>query len=111
MPFEKYMDGVLEYGVLQYCFVLEPLNEDDEIIKFARKSDYKDMAEASTKDGYDIISWEQGDYVFPLGDRNYTNNTHNGPALRLFTSYINSEIKYVIEGNNVTFYTYKEATK
>ena len=111
MPFEKYMDGVSEYGLLQYYFVLEPLNEDDEIIKFARKSDYKDMNEASTKDGYDIIRWEQGDYVFPLGDRNYTNNTHNGPALRLFTSYINSEIKYVIEGNNVTFYTYKEATK
>ena len=110
MPYEPTNDAIREYGILQYYYVLEPLDENDEIIKFARKSDYEGMYDVATKDGYEVISWNQGDYVFPLGEENYMyKNEHNSPVLRLFTSYVNSEIKYVIEGNNVTFYTYKEA--
>ena len=99
------------YGILQYSFVLEPVNENDEIIKYCRRATKYGEAEAVTKNGYENIEMHEGDYVFPIAelvDGNGGSRVVNHPALRMLPSSLNNSTSYVIDGNNVTFYVSKE---
>ena len=118
LPFEAYKELLEdykktkeEYGLLNYLFILEPSNEEDEMIKFARISDGSE--ERSTWD-YTNPTWGKGDYAFPLGDEiNFVNDNHqkNTSVLKKLISNLTNTIKYVIEDNNVTFYKIKEVAK
>ncbi len=99
------------YGILQYSFVLEPVNENDEIIKYCRRATQFGKAEAVTKNGYENIEMHEGDYVFPVAelvDGNGGKRVVNHPALRMLSSSLNNSTSYVIDGSNVTFYVSKE---
>ena len=99
------------FGILQYSFVLEPVNENDEIIKYCRRATQFGKAESVTKNGYENIEMHEGDYVFPVAelvDGNGGKRVVNHPALRMLPSSLNNSISYVIDGNNVTFYVSKE---
>lgn len=94
-------------GILQYSFVLEPVNENDEIINYCRKATQFGKTEAVTKNGYEKIEMHEGDYVFPIADLvdgNGGKRVVNHPALRMLPSSLNNSTYYVIDGNNVTFY-------
>ena len=108
-PFVK-RDCKEEYGLLQYSFLLEPVDSDDEIIKYGRISDGTGSGYniTSTKNGKEEIKWKKGDYAFPLYEANDGTVQVNRAALRMLTSYVSNCIPYVIEGNNVTFNTSKE---
>jgi hypothetical protein len=106
-PFVK-RDCTEEYGLLQYSFLLEPVDSDDEIIKYGRISDGSGNERTYTKNGIESVSWKKGDYAFPLCEANDGTVQVNRTALRMLTSYVSNCIPYVIEGNNVTFNTSKE---
>ncbi|MBQ6783215.1 MAG: hypothetical protein IJP63_04355 [Acholeplasmatales bacterium] len=106
-PFVK-RDCSEEYGLLQYSFLLEPVDSDDEIIKYGRISDGSGNERTYTKNGVESVSWNKGDYAFPLYEANDGTVQVNRAALRMLTSYVSNCIPYVIEGNNVTFNTSKE---
>lgn len=108
-PFVK-RDCNEEYGLLQYSFLLEPLDSDDEIIKYARVSDRSGSDYISTKNGLERVSWNKGDYAFPIS-MSYDGASYyqrNRAAIRMLTSYVSNCIPYVIDGDNVTFNTSKE---
>ena len=107
-PFVK-RDCKEEYGLLQYSFLIEPLDNNEEIIKFCRVSDRGESDNrVPTKNGIESVSWNKGDYAFPLYEANDGTIQVNRAALRMLTSYVSNCIPYVIEGNNVTFNTSKE---
>lgn len=106
-PFVK-RDCSEEYGLLQYSFLLEPVDSDDEIIKYGRISDGSGNERTYTKNGVESVSWNKGDYAFLLYEANDGTVQVNRAALRMLTSYVSNCIPYVIEGNNVTFNTSKE---
>jgi len=111
-PFVK-RDCKEEYGLLQYSFLLEPVDSDDEIIKYGRISDGTGSGYniTSTKNGKEEIKWKKGDYVFPCSELNDNTIQYNYPALRMLTSYVSNCIPYVIEGDNVIFNTSKEVVE
>ncbi|MCR5646812.1 MAG: hypothetical protein K6F81_00850 [Acholeplasmatales bacterium] len=107
-PFVK-RDCKEEYGLLQYSFLIEPLDNNEEIIKFCRVSDTGESDNrVPTKNGIESVSWNKGDYAFPLYEANDGTIQVNRATLRMLTSYVSNCIPYVIEGNNVTFNTSKE---
>ena len=109
-PFVK-RDCKEEYGLLQYSFLLEPVDSDDEIIKYGRISDGSGYNRIYTKNGAEEVDWTKGDYAFPLYEANYGTVQHNTAALRMLTSYVSNCIPYVIEGDNVIFNTSKEVVE
>ena len=110
-PFVK-RDCKEEYGLLQYSFLIEPLDNNEEIIKFCRVCDRSGNGwYTSTKNGKEEIMCEKGDYVFPCSELNDNTVQKNYPALRMLTSYVSNCIPYVIEGDNVIFNTSKEVVE
>lgn len=111
-PFVK-RDCKEEYGLLQYSFLIEPLDNNEEIIKFCRVCDGTGSGYniTSTKNGKEEIMYKKGDYVFPFSELNYNTIQENYPALRMLTSYVSNCIPYVIEGDNVIFNTSKEVVE
>ena len=108
-PFVK-RDCSEEYGLLQYSFLLEPVDSDDEIIKYGRISDGSGNDRIYTKNGVEQVDWTKGDYAFPIS-MSYDGASYyqsNRAALRMLTSYVSNCIPYVIDGDNVTFNTSKE---
>ena len=108
-PFVK-RDCNEEYGLLQYSFLLEPVDSDDEIIKYGRISDGSGYDRTYTKNGVEQVDWTKGDYAFPIS-RLYVGSGYyqsNRAALRMLASYVSNCIPYVIDGDNVTFNTSKE---
>ncbi len=99
------------YGILQYFFLLEPLNESDEIIKYGRKANEAGSRKAATKSGMETITWEKDDYVFPIADIEHSvfgKRQINHSALRMLNSRLNITMTYRINDNNVLFYYSKE---
>ena len=100
-----------QYGILQYFFLLEPSNDSDEIIEFCRLANEEGSTKAPTKNGMEDITWQADNYVFPIAnidDPVFGKRQINHSALRMLPSSLNSGLTYVIEDNNVTFYTKKE---
>ena len=103
-------NGYEHDGMLHYCFMLEPVNSSDQIIKFGRLANVPGAVSVATKEGYKNINWEKGDYVFPIEDLTYNDVEYkvNYPALEVLPSMLNAAISYKIDGDNVTFYTKEE---
>lgn len=109
----NYIDSNNPYqhrGILHYYFILEPLNDSDEVIKFGRIANSSGSSQVAKKDGYEVKIWESGDYVFPIDDITYQNNSYevNYPLLEILPSSLNQSISYYIDGEDVKFYTGRE---
>lgn len=102
-------DSKLEYGILQYAFSLEPVDENDEIIKFASTSTrpISNHYAYPTNDGICFDMIEIGDYVIQVDSTAYYEQNYM-PAFRMITGSKNTCIPYVIEDDKVQFYSYKE---